>query len=183
MHSNPFISPGTLEHDVSVGALLKFGWQVRIKLIWYKPKQRFWTDVWSSHRLTSWYPYKAVFPFSRIRILSLPSLTMFDCYALTLVQIHRLWLLKGVGCFRAEKFEESLEPTRGFHSFTGFRGCWLPGYAWVQAQVETWEFHLKRRMHCWWIQLNLASKDVRACETKHHWSLQSLQVYEYAVLT
>lgn len=69
-----------LEHDVSVGALLKFGWQVRIKLIWYKPKQRFWTDVWSSHRLTSWYPYKAVFPLSGIRILSLPSLTMFDSW-------------------------------------------------------------------------------------------------------
>ena len=72
-------------------------------------------------------------------------------YTLTLAQVHRLWLLRGVGCFRAEKFEESLEPTRGFHSFAGFRGCWLPGYAWVQAQVETWEFHCR---------------NVRACETK-----------------
>ncbi len=105
----------------------------------------------------SFLPHTSIYPVYPVWLLD-------GGYTLTLAQIHRLWLLRGVGCFRAEKFEESLEPTRGFHSFAGFRGCWLPGYAWVQAQVETWEFHCK---------------NVRACETKQSSSFGASNPYMF----
>ena len=81
MHSNPFISPGTTWTWCFCWGPFEI-WltsQNQTHLI-QTQTARFWTDVWSSHRLTSWYPYQAVFPSSRIRILSLPSLTMFDSW-------------------------------------------------------------------------------------------------------